>query len=140
MLVDITDRKRAEEYAQRLALIVEFSDDAIIAKDIDGIITTWNRGAERLFGYAAEETIGKPITILIPPDRLDEEHEIIDRIRRGDRVDHYEHGPSTQGRKFVGRCSDRIARSGTPQARSSARQRSPETSPSVDVRKSNKSS
>jgi two-component system, chemotaxis family, CheB/CheR fusion protein len=90
MLVDITDRKRAEEYAQRLALIVESSDDAIIAKDIDGIITTWNRGAERLFGYAPKEAIGKPITILIPPDRLDEEHEIISRIRRGDRVDHYE--------------------------------------------------
>ncbi|HUD88259.1 MAG TPA: PAS domain S-box protein [Xanthobacteraceae bacterium] len=90
MLVDITDRKRAEQYAQRLASIVEFSDDAIVAKDLDGVITNWNRGAERLFGYTAEETIGRPITILIPPDRLDEEHEILGRIRRGEHVDHYE--------------------------------------------------
>ena len=90
MLVDITDRKRAEYYAQRLAAIVEFSDDAIVAKDLDGVITTWNRGAERLFGYTAEETIGKPITILIPHDRQDEEYEILDRIRRGEHVDHYD--------------------------------------------------
>ena len=55
-------------------------DDAIVAKDLDGVITTWNRGAERLFGYTAEETIGKPITILIPHDRQDEEYEILDRI------------------------------------------------------------
>jgi two-component system CheB/CheR fusion protein len=97
MLVDITDRKRAEQYAQRLASIVEFSDDAIVAKDLDGVITNWNRGAERLFGYTAEETIGRPITILIPPDRLDEEHEILARIRRGEHVDHYE---------TVRRCKD----------------------------------
>jgi PAS domain S-box-containing protein len=66
MLVDITDRKRAEQYAQRLASVVEFSDDAIVTKDLDGVITSWNRGAERLFGYKAEEAIGKPVTILIP--------------------------------------------------------------------------
>jgi len=90
MLVDITDRKRAEYYAQRLAAVVEFSDDAIVSKDLDGIITTWNRGAERLFGYPAEETIGRPITILTPHDRLDEEREILDRVRRGEHVDHYD--------------------------------------------------
>ena len=89
MLVDITDRKRAEQSAQRLAAVVEFSDDAILTKDLDGIITSWNRGAERLFGYKAGETIGRPITILIPHDRHDEEREILGRIRRGEHV-HYE--------------------------------------------------
>jgi PAS domain S-box-containing protein len=87
---DISDRKRAEDAAQQLAAIVESSSDAIISKNLDGMITTWNRGAERLFGYAAEDVIGRPITILIPPDRLSEEPEILARIRRGERVDHYE--------------------------------------------------
>ena len=90
MLVDISDRKRADVDAQRLASIVETSDDAIVSKDLDGIITSWNRGAERLFGYTAEEVIGKPVTILIPEDRMDEEPEILNRIRRGERIDHYD--------------------------------------------------
>jgi PAS domain S-box-containing protein len=90
MLIDISDRKRADVHAQRLASIVESSDDAIVSKDLNGIITSWNRGAERLFGYTAEEIIGKPITILIPPDRIDEEPAIIERVRRGERVDHYD--------------------------------------------------
>jgi two-component system CheB/CheR fusion protein len=90
MLVDITERKRAEDYAQRLTAIVEFSDDAIVSKDLNGVIVSWNKGAERLFGYAADEVIGKPITILIPPDRLDEEPGILERIARGDHIDHYE--------------------------------------------------
>ena len=90
MLVDITERKQAEETAQRLASIVESSDDAIISKDLNGIITSWNKGAERLFGYMAEEIIGKSITTLIPPDHLDEERTIIERIRRGQRIEHYE--------------------------------------------------
>jgi two-component system, chemotaxis family, CheB/CheR fusion protein len=90
MLIDITDRKRADIHAQRLASIVESSDDAIVSKDLNGIITSWNRGAERLFGYSSEEVIGKPITILIPEDRIDEEPEIIERVRRGERVDHYD--------------------------------------------------
>jgi PAS domain S-box-containing protein len=88
--IDITERKRAEEVAERLASIVESSNEAIVSKDLDGTIETWNHGATRLFGYAAEEVIGKPISILIPSDRLEEEHQIIDRIRRGDRVDSYE--------------------------------------------------
>ena len=90
MLIDISDRKRADLHAQRLASIVESSDDAIVSKNLDGIITSWNRAAERLFGYRAEEVIGKPITILIPADRIDEEPEIIERVRRGERVDHYD--------------------------------------------------
>jgi two-component system CheB/CheR fusion protein len=90
LLVDITDRKRAEEAAQQLASIVESSDDAIISKDLNGIITSWNKGAERLFGYSAEEAVGKPVTILIPPDRLDEEPGILQRIRRGERLRHYD--------------------------------------------------
>ena len=73
-----------------LASIVEFGDDAIVSKNRDGIITSWNRGAERIFGYLAEEVSGKPITILIPPERHHEEDVILERIRRGDRVDHFE--------------------------------------------------
>ena len=84
MLVDITDRKRAEESALRLASIVEFSDDAIISKDLDGVITSWNRGAQALFGYTAREAVGNSVRTLIPPDRLDEESEILARIRRGE--------------------------------------------------------
>ena len=90
MLISITDRKHADVQAQRLASIVESSEDAIISKDLNGIITSWNGGAERLFGYSSEEVIGKPITILIPADRIDEEPEIIERVRRGERVDHYD--------------------------------------------------
>lgn len=90
MLVDITERKRAERDAQLLAAIVESSDDAIVSKDLKGVITSWNRGAERIFGYAADEAIGKSIAILIPIGRQDEEPGILDRIKCGDRVDHYE--------------------------------------------------
>ena len=87
---DITDRKKADEAVQRLAAIVETSEDAIISKDLNGIIMSWNGGAERLFGYRAEEVVGKPITILIPSDRRDEEGGILQRIRQGQRVEHYE--------------------------------------------------
>lgn len=90
MLVDISDRKKAEEFAERLAAIVTFSDDAIVSKDTQGIIQTWNKGAERLFGYTAADVIGKPITILIPPERQDEEPEILARICRGEHIEHYE--------------------------------------------------
>ena len=76
--------------AQRLAAIVDSSDDAIISKDLNGNIASWNNGARRIFGYEAEEVIGKPVTILIPPDRLDEEPGILARIRAGERIDHYE--------------------------------------------------
>jgi PAS domain S-box-containing protein len=79
-----------DETAQRLAAIVESSDDAILAKDLDGTIITWNSGAERLFGYTADEAIGKPVAMLIPDDRADEEPTILARIRAGERIDHYE--------------------------------------------------
>jgi len=90
MLVDVTETNRADWNQQRLASIVESSDDAIISKDLNGIFTSWNAGAERLFGYTAAEAIGKPATMLIPPDREDEEPRILDSIRRGDKIDHYE--------------------------------------------------
>jgi len=89
-LREITERKRAETTSRLLASIVESSDDAIISKDLDGIISSWNRGAERVFGYKADEVIGQPITILMPEDRYDEETKIIDHIRAGRSVDHYE--------------------------------------------------
>lgn len=85
-----TSARDAEELANRLAAIVASSDDAIISKSLDGIIVTWNEGATRIFGWHAEEVIGRSITILIPPDRLDEEPAILARIRAGQRVDHYQ--------------------------------------------------
>jgi PAS domain S-box-containing protein len=87
---DITDRRRADETQGRLAAIVDSSYDAIISKDLRGIIQTWNRGAERLFQYSPAEAIGHPITMLIPPERLQEEEAILDRIRGGERVEPYE--------------------------------------------------
>jgi two-component system CheB/CheR fusion protein len=87
---DITARKQAEEAQARLAAIVASSDDAIVSKDLNGVITSWNSGAERLFGYTAREAVGQHITLLIPPDRLDEENVILERIRRAEVVDHFD--------------------------------------------------
>jgi len=87
---DITERKRSEEAALRLAAIIESSHDAIVSKDLEGTITSWNGGAERIFGYLAEEIIGKPIMILIPPYLQKEEEAIMERVRRGQRVEHYQ--------------------------------------------------
>jgi PAS domain S-box-containing protein len=87
---DVTERRRAEEAQARLAAIVESSQDAIISKTLQGVVRTWNAAAERLFGYKAEEAVGRSITLIIPPDRLNEETEILSRISRGERVEHYE--------------------------------------------------
>ncbi len=87
---DVTREMANNESANRLAAIVESSDDAIVSKDLNGIITSWNNGAQRIFGYSAEETIGKSITMLIPEGRQNEEPEILRRIRAGERVDHFE--------------------------------------------------
>jgi two-component system CheB/CheR fusion protein len=89
-LRDITDRTRNEEASRHLAAIVESSDDAIVSKDLNGIITSWNGGAEKLFGFSADEVINKPITIIIPPDRYHEEQRILDRIHASERVDHFD--------------------------------------------------
>jgi two-component system, chemotaxis family, CheB/CheR fusion protein len=90
MLVDLTGLRDIETVHERLAAIVESSDDAIVSKDLNGVIVSWNRGAERLFGYSADEVIGKSIMIIIPEEHEHEEPEILARIRRGERVDHYE--------------------------------------------------
>jgi PAS domain S-box-containing protein len=87
---DVTERRQAEHAQAQLAAIVASSDDAIVAKNLDGTITSWNAGAERIFGYSADEAVGRSITLIIPPDRLDEEVGILERLRRGERVDHYE--------------------------------------------------
>jgi PAS domain S-box-containing protein len=87
---DLSDRKQSDEARSRLAAIIESSDDAILSKSLDGVITSWNAGAERLFGYTADETIGQPVMMLMPRDRFNEEPNILERIRRGERVDHYE--------------------------------------------------
>jgi PAS domain S-box-containing protein len=82
--------QESEQRLRSVAAIVESSDDAIVSKNLDGVIASWNRGAERVFGYSAEEAIGQPITIVIPEERLHEEHEILTRIRHGERIDHFE--------------------------------------------------
>src|SRR6516162_8480258 len=84
------DLRQTEQQLRFLASIVQSSDDAIVSKNLDGIITSWNKGAERVFGYTAEEAIGQPITIVIAQDRQDEERTILTRIRRGERIDHFE--------------------------------------------------
>src|SRR5688500_18729945 len=86
---DATDLTRAEEIRLRYAAIVESSDDAIIAKTLDGVISAWNAAAERMFGYTEHEAIGQPIMMIIPPALFDEEHDILRRLRAGERVDHY---------------------------------------------------
>jgi PAS domain S-box-containing protein len=90
MLVDITDHKNIEESNGHFAAIIESSDDAIISKTLESIVTSWNNSAERIFGYTAQEMIGFSITKIVPPDRLDEEPKILERLKRGERIDHFE--------------------------------------------------
>lgn len=99
---DIAERKAAEKVLAYYAVLVESSDDAIIGKTLEGDITSWNKGAEHVFGYSKEEVIGKPIAILIPEDRQAEEPEILTKIKRGESVDHYE----TVRRRKDGRLID----------------------------------
>lgn len=87
---DVTGARAAEDFHARLAAIVESSDDAIVGKDLRGMITSWNAGAERIFGYSQQEAVGRSITMIIPPDRLHEESEILARLRKGERVEHFE--------------------------------------------------
>lgn len=87
---DVTARKAAEEASQRLVAIVESSDDAIISKDLHGVVTSWNPAAERMFGFTATEMIGRPITTIIPPEMRDDETRILQTISRGERIEHFE--------------------------------------------------
>ena len=87
---DVTERRRAEEGLARLAAIVESSDDAIISRTLEGTVTTWNRGAERLYGYTAAEAIGQDISCLLPPDRQDELPELTNRLAQGEQIPHFE--------------------------------------------------
>ena len=90
MLLDITERKQAEEATAHLAAIVASSDDAIISKNLDGIVQSWNKSAEHMFGFTAQEAVGKHITLIVPEDRWDEEKNILARLRQGERIDHFQ--------------------------------------------------
>src|SRR6058998_1618580 len=95
-------RQPADELAARLAAIIDSSDDAIVSKTVQGVITSWNPAAERMFGYTEAEAIGHSITLIIPEERHAEEHEVLARILRGERVDHFE----TVRRRKDGRLVD----------------------------------
>jgi PAS domain S-box-containing protein len=97
VIEDISERKRAEGERSRLAAIVESSDDAILGKTLEGIITSWNRAAERLYGYSAEEAVGQSVTMLVPPDRPEEVPEILRKVRQGERVERLETVRVTKG-------------------------------------------
>ena len=99
--LDLTEQKRANEMQERLSAIVENSDDAIISKDLNGIIRSWNRGAERIFGYTPEEIIGRHISTLAVPERIDEIPDILSHLARGERVDHYETKRQTKDGKVL---------------------------------------
>ena len=101
MVEDITDKQKAEEARFRHAAIVESSEDAIISRNLDGVIVSWNAGAQRIFGYTESEAVGKPITILIPPELWDEENQILERLRAGGRIEYYETIRVTKARKKV---------------------------------------
>lgn len=99
---EVTERRRAEEVLRRLSAIVESSDDAIIGKTLDGVITSWNAGAQNLYGYSAEEVVGHPVSLLVPENQVDEMPEILTRLARGERIDHFE----TVRRRKDGRLVD----------------------------------
>ena len=109
---DVRKRRRLEELRGRLAAIVDSSDDAIVSKTLEGIITSWNRGAEQLFGYTAAEAVGQSILLIVPPDRHDEEREVLARIRRGDAVDHFDTIRAAQGRQPGADLADGVTGAG----------------------------
>jgi PAS domain S-box-containing protein len=109
--------RETEQQLRWLASIVESSDDVIISKNLEGVIISWNKGAKRVFGYTAEEAIGRPITIVIPEDRHDEERQILTRIRRGERIDHFETVRRRKHGSLVA-ISLTVLRSKMPKARS----------------------
>src|SRR5262249_7172027 len=101
VISDVTERERAQELRQVLAAIVEWSDDAIIAKTLDGTITSWNKGAERIFGYTAAEIIGRDTSDWMPPEHAEDMDNILGRIRRGERVDHFETRRRTKDGRII---------------------------------------
>src|ERR1700756_1315326 len=90
MVEDITDKKKAEEARYRHAAVIESSDDAIASGTLDGIIVSWNTGAQKIYGYTEAEAVGKPISMLVPPELPDEESKILETLRSGDRIEHFE--------------------------------------------------
>ena len=130
VMFDITQRKFAEEDAARLAAIVTSSEDAIISNNLNGMVTSWNRGAERLLGYNAEEMIGQPVSRIIPPDLAVEAFTTLGRVGRGEAIDPYESGQIAQGRQRP-RCFAYGSPSATPPARFPDPRPSRATSPSA---------
>src|ERR1700756_2983711 len=90
MVEDITDKKKAEEARFRNAAVIESSDDAIATGTLDGIIVSWNTGAQHMYGYTEAEAVGKPINMLVPPELADEENKILEMLRAGSRIEHFE--------------------------------------------------
>jgi PAS domain S-box-containing protein len=131
---DLSRTQRIQRDALRLAAIVDSSDDAILSKDMNGIVMSWNPAAEAMFGFSASEMVGQPIRFIIPDDRQEEEADVLSRIRRGDRVDHYE----TIRRRKDGTLSPSrwpSRRFGARAGLWSARRRSPVTSPGESERR-----
>ena len=111
LMFDVTEQKREEETRSLLAAIVSASDDAIVSKTLDGIILSWNQGAQRLFGYSQAEAVGRSIDLIIPPELRPEERQILDRIRQGDRIDHFETIRIAKDGRLTGYLADDVARS-----------------------------
>jgi len=101
MVEDITDKKKAEEAQFKLAAIIESSEDAIVSKNLDGIITSWNASAQRIYGYTETEAIGQPISILVPSELVDEQRNLLEKLKAGERIAHYETVRLTKQRKRV---------------------------------------
>ncbi len=131
---DVTERRKAERSVRFLASLVESSDDAIIGKDIYGVITSWNHGAERLFGYTAAEAIGRPVAFLAPPERADEMPDLIARLKHGERIAHFDTVRRAKDGRLVP-ISLTVSPIWDEDGKSSGRRRSPATSRSGSARK-----